>query len=355
MFERQPEQNLRYPLLLIHGLFSSSRTWRKTVADFTATYDLRYGGEVSAAPVAGGVNPQAGDFYTLTFSNNRNLSYRDQAREIRHAVDAIKKLNGADKVVLAGHSMGGLAARAFIQLLGAKDVYALITLGTPHYGSPLALLRDSTQANAQKIFSRLGKALAGSGSDGEKRPGFFRRLLMRLLSVTSETEAEINRFFSSEAFTELMPGSAALEELNALALPADLKYVFIVGSVTNFSAYRRDEETKAGSRLTAFWTRTTERAAQTMGKRYLSAANEAFRNYIARYFPHSQKIAEQQWLDFDGAVPVLSQVLHHFKREPGQRAVLPVFASHTKLTSQSAKIFQALALCGAVGANDRHR
>lgn len=347
MFERRPEQNLRFPLLLIHGLFSSSRTWKKTIADFTENYDFRYGGEVSAQP---GSPIAAGDFYTLNFSSNRNLSYREQALEIRAAVDAIKKINSATKVVLAGHSMGGLAARAAVQLMGATDVYALITLGTPHYGSPLALLRDTTHAGARRVFSRLGRALAGAQASGEKKAGFFRRLLMKLLRVTTEAEAEIDRFFSSEAFAELMPASAALEELNNAPLPAGLRYVFIVGSVTDFAAFRCTAAAAQYRKLKAFWIRAVERAVRGVDERYLSESNRAFRDYVANYYERAGSVNDEQWIDSDGAVPVLSQVLHHFVTEPEQRALLPVFASHTRLTKRPAKLFQALALCGAVGA-----
>jgi hypothetical protein len=54
-------------------------------------------------------------------------------------------------------------------------------------------------------------------------------------------------------------------------------------------------------------------------------------------------------MDFDGAVPVMSQIISHFKTAPALRAVLPVFASHNRLTKRPAKLFQALAICGAVG------
>jgi len=44
------------------------------------------------------------------------------------------------KVILIAHSMGGLVARAYVELLGGwKVTEALFTLGTPHRGSPNAL------------------------------------------------------------------------------------------------------------------------------------------------------------------------------------------------------------------------
>jgi pimeloyl-ACP methyl ester carboxylesterase len=45
---------------------------------------------------------------------------------------------GADKVIVVGHSMGGLAARAWLRSHGSRRLARLITLGTPHFGSALA-------------------------------------------------------------------------------------------------------------------------------------------------------------------------------------------------------------------------
>jgi pimeloyl-ACP methyl ester carboxylesterase len=41
-------------------------------------------------------------------------------------------------IVLVGHSMGGLVGRGYLAAYGAEHVRALVTLGTPHLGSPFA-------------------------------------------------------------------------------------------------------------------------------------------------------------------------------------------------------------------------
>jgi pimeloyl-ACP methyl ester carboxylesterase len=41
-------------------------------------------------------------------------------------------------IVLVGHSMGGLVGRGYLAAYGAEHVRALVTLGTPHAGSPFA-------------------------------------------------------------------------------------------------------------------------------------------------------------------------------------------------------------------------
>ena len=51
-------------------------------------------------------------------------------------IDRARQRSGARKVVLVGHSMGGLVSRSYIQSRAyAGDVAELITVGTPHRGS----------------------------------------------------------------------------------------------------------------------------------------------------------------------------------------------------------------------------
>jgi len=45
---------------------------------------------------------------------------------------------GAKSLVIMGHSMGGLIARAHLQGIGGRGILNVITLGTPHHGTPLA-------------------------------------------------------------------------------------------------------------------------------------------------------------------------------------------------------------------------
>ena len=345
--------NLSYPVLLIHGLFSSSRTWKKTVRVLREDYDLCYGGEVSARPGDAGPDATPADFYTWNFSSNRRLSYREQAEELSAAIAQIKKINRVEKVVLVGHSMGGLAARAVVQLLGAEDVYALITLGTPHYGSPLALLRGSTQGEARRLIGKIQKLLGKSERSGEEKPGVFRRLAMKLFRISSEAQTEVDNFFSSEAFIELAPGSAALEELNRAPLPGDLRYAFITGSLTDFSAFATAEQRARYARVRRFFIEMTEKVLHNLSDKYLGSSYGAFRDYLSLYFAEGKTLTLEQLIESDGAVPVVSQILMHFKNPPPVSAILPVYASHTRLTKRPAKIFQALAICGVVGARTR--
>lgn len=67
------------------------------------------------------------------------------------------KLNGA-KVDIVAHSMGGLVARSALENYGKGDlVQNLITLGTPHKGSPLAIIKYGLEAFSSAILEEKGE------------------------------------------------------------------------------------------------------------------------------------------------------------------------------------------------------
>jgi triacylglycerol esterase/lipase EstA (alpha/beta hydrolase family) len=82
----------------------------------------------------------------LAFNYRSAGSIERLAVELKRAIDAGV---GGGRIDLVAHSMGGLVARAYLQLLGgARRVDRLITLGTPHHGThaatfiPSALVRQ---------------------------------------------------------------------------------------------------------------------------------------------------------------------------------------------------------------------
>ena len=104
------------PVLLVHGYACNSGYWR------SMSKALRHAGithyAVDMEPVLGSI-----DAY---------------AALIHRAVESIRAETGMDKVVIVAHSMGGLAARAYLRDHGSAHVARVITLGTPHHGTALA-------------------------------------------------------------------------------------------------------------------------------------------------------------------------------------------------------------------------
>lgn len=69
-------------------------------------------------------------------------SIAEQARELGVAVAAIHQKFGAPHII--AHSLGGVVARYYIQEIGGDEkVASLVTLGTPHRGTPVARLAIS--------------------------------------------------------------------------------------------------------------------------------------------------------------------------------------------------------------------
>ena len=89
------------------------------------------------------------------------------AAGIARRVDEVRHATGAEKVILVGHSMGGLAARAYLRRYGCNRVARLVTLGSPHRGTLIAAL--GAGPNARQM--RVGSHWLGDLADGERLPG----------------------------------------------------------------------------------------------------------------------------------------------------------------------------------------
>ena len=148
------------PVIFIHGLNGDAATTWKDFGKILSQNQLTIGGCVTFNRSIGGVIQDVfvqdlcesttramspGDFYLMQFSDNHNLTFRDQAEELQAIIDAVSTVNGQAKVILVAHSMGGLAARSYLQQLAptSNKVLKLITVGTPHMGADIASLIDT--------------------------------------------------------------------------------------------------------------------------------------------------------------------------------------------------------------------
>jgi triacylglycerol esterase/lipase EstA (alpha/beta hydrolase family) len=63
-----------------------------------------------------------------------------QAAHVANELRRLRRECKGARVAIVAHSMGGLVARATLRLVGPDDISQIITLASPHYGSPLARL-----------------------------------------------------------------------------------------------------------------------------------------------------------------------------------------------------------------------
>lgn len=115
-YDRHFEGDRSYPILLLHGYGANSGFWQRLHQRLSA--DRISHGAVDLEPVLGSID-----------------SYADL---IEKAVDRLLEANPTSSVIVVCHSMGGLAARAWLRRHGHDRVARVITLGTPHAGSLLA-------------------------------------------------------------------------------------------------------------------------------------------------------------------------------------------------------------------------
>lgn len=104
------------PVLLIHGYGCNSGYWHPMSKVLSKANITHYA--IDMEPIIGGID--------------------EYAPVIQQAIQRICRETGHEKVILLGHSMGGLAARAYLRACGSSRVAKVITLGTPHHGTGLA-------------------------------------------------------------------------------------------------------------------------------------------------------------------------------------------------------------------------
>ena len=120
----------RPALLLIPGFMCNRAAWRPLL-------DSGLLREFNVATV--NLEPIFGDIDTY-------------AEVVHRSVEALRSATGAARVVLVGHSMGGLAARVYLRRHGDARVARVITLASPHHGTIFGRLGHSR--NARQMAAR---------------------------------------------------------------------------------------------------------------------------------------------------------------------------------------------------------
>ena len=188
---------LRPPVVLVHGLWGGSSDWdafMPFLADPLRQFFIRRASYDYPVFVSGstpnGYNRNQ-PFYANTNALGLSFNAPLVLTQIETSVMEFRQRNGAAvaQADVVAHSMGGLVTRALEQLpdfagsnsWGKGYVHKLITIGTPHRGSPLAtqLLQDNNTcvrmvlAKAQKVTfdsANLGQGWENGGV-GDLQPG----------------------------------------------------------------------------------------------------------------------------------------------------------------------------------------
>jgi pimeloyl-ACP methyl ester carboxylesterase len=104
------------PVLLIHGYGCNSGYWHSMSKVLRRALITHYA--IDLEPVLASID--------------------DYVPTVHHAIEAICERHECRRIVLVGHSMGGLVIRAYFRKHGAGRTAKAITLGTPHHGTALA-------------------------------------------------------------------------------------------------------------------------------------------------------------------------------------------------------------------------
>lgn len=180
-FEPVPIEIVRVPVVMVHGLNSSSASWHTKYADISP-------GEGMFEYLQNTNRYSDNQLFTIDYENSHNDSFETNKDIVGDAVKSILKSTIQSQIVTSkvdviGHSMGGLLTKKYIQNNGGSMFHKIITINTPHGGSQLGdfmtdkrvqFVRDIKDIIAEKKI--LGKTIQYS-----RTPHPINRLFLRKL------------------------------------------------------------------------------------------------------------------------------------------------------------------------------
>lgn len=120
-------------LLLVHGYFCNRALWSGFAETFATEGHII--GSVNLEPVFGSID----EYPALIYA----------------AIQELRARSRQGKIVLIGHSMGGLAIRAYLRDYGCAAVAKVITIGTPHQGTWVGQLGHGKNTQQMRLNSEL--------------------------------------------------------------------------------------------------------------------------------------------------------------------------------------------------------
>jgi triacylglycerol esterase/lipase EstA (alpha/beta hydrolase family) len=138
------------PVLLVHGYACNSGYWLPMSKLLTQARISHYG--IDLEPPGASID--------------------DFVPQVRAAVQRLRAATGSEQVIIVGHSMGGLVARAYLRACAQRGddahVARVITLGTPHHGTALAHFGPGSNAAQMRRDSAWLAALAASEANTQR-------------------------------------------------------------------------------------------------------------------------------------------------------------------------------------------
>lgn len=126
-------------IVLIHGYLASPANWRASgVASVLVAEGWRDGGHLAMTSAGALAPPPVAGKRFVTLDLPTEAPIGEQARLLNLHVAALKARSPEEKIVLVGHSAGGVAARMAMVVSRDTAVKGLVTIASPHLGSGLA-------------------------------------------------------------------------------------------------------------------------------------------------------------------------------------------------------------------------
>ncbi|MHB9116727.1 MAG: Lcl domain-containing protein [Burkholderiales bacterium] len=250
-----------YPVIFVHGLNGSGADFQSMIGSLDPTgaktggrlvawkvpsgplscswsdsweKDVPWFGKHAWTPASGVGIPASKRYFAIDFSKPSGLTFNAQGNELKQVIDCVKNItnptNPSHKVILVAHSMGGLAARAYLQGVSMNDsgktqpyghdVVKLITVGTPNLGSPWAHICTSG-ASATNILCNLFGPVAvdelrpessqldvlNNVSLGNLPPIYYTSIVVKGVYVTNDEDGDGIVTEKSQNLASLWPSS----------------------------------------------------------------------------------------------------------------------------------------------------
>jgi triacylglycerol lipase len=152
-------------LMLIQGLLANGEGWRDSdITHILAQAGWQDGGDLSLAQGKVRLDqpptPALRRFYTMGLPTYAPLMV--QAQTLDQYIDFVRARHPYSTLILVGHSAGGVLARLYMVQHKTQALTALITIASPHLGTPVANLG---LAAGEQALSWMGKFIGKSALD----------------------------------------------------------------------------------------------------------------------------------------------------------------------------------------------